>query len=96
MDADKIKKFKIAGAVSAIIIAGAIISIQMFSGPQPGEDLTPAADRKPATTSAATFDSKAKKGVTRYTTDRGTEMVNDNGIVVERSGGGVLAPGGGN
>lgn len=98
MTPEKIKQLKLWGSVGAIVIAGAIITVQLMPGPAPGTDLTPKEDASTAAQQAASTDKAggpARSTPKVYETDRGTTVTEDNGIVVERSGGGVVAPGGG-
>lgn len=96
MDADKLKKIKLFGSIGAIAIAGIIIAVQFMSAPTPGTDLS-AKDPEPAATPGAPTAEAGKKGGKPkvWQTDRGTTVTEDNGIIVERVGGGVLAPGAG-
>jgi hypothetical protein len=95
MDADKLKKIKLFGSIGAIAIAGVIIAVQFMSAPEPGTDLS-AKDPAPAPAAGPTAEAGKKGGKPKvWQTDRGTTVTEDNGIVVERVGGGVVAPGGG-
>jgi hypothetical protein len=94
---EKLKQIKLWGSIGAIVIAVVVITLQLTSGPTPGENLTPT-DPAPAGPKVVERPDGKKITVNEpkvWETDRGTTMTDDNGVVTERVGGGVLAPGAG-
>ncbi|HLO41819.1 MAG TPA: hypothetical protein VK176_12410 [Phycisphaerales bacterium] len=95
MNPEKLNKIKIFGSIGVIVIAGVIIAAQFMLAPAPGSDVTPKSDVPAAGTAPSGGKTAGKSPPRVYQTDRGTTVTEDNGIVVERVGGGVVAPGGG-